>query len=154
MSYETPPNNLEGERTINQLSIKYMKRNIITVAAIGAILLGGFVLAQAEQGQRQRGGGRWHGHGGHGFGMEHMIRGLDLTPEQQTKVQPIIDQAKPQIVAIHQEAKQKTKTVIDGAVAKIRPILTPAQQKKFDDLQAARQEMQNARQKLHDAMRE
>lgn len=113
-------------------------------------MLSGFVLAQAEQGHR-RGGGRWHGHG---MAMDHLTRGLDLTAEQQAKVQPVIDQAKPQIMAIHQEAMQKTKTVIDGAMAKIRPMLTPAQQKKFDDLQAAKEDMRKARAKLRDVMKE
>lgn len=126
-----------------------MKRNLLTVAAISAIVLGGFVLAQAEQGQR--GGGRWHGHG---FAMEHLTQGLNLTADQQAKVQPIIEQAKPQIIAIHKEAMQKTKAVVDGAVAQIRPLLTPEQQKKFDELQKARQDMHNARQKLHESMRE
>src|SRR2546423_1220085 len=151
MTYVTTPKFSGTEQTINY-QIKHMKRNLLTVASIGAIVLSGFVLAQAEQGERgQREGGRWHGHG---LAMEHLTRGLDLTPDQQAKVQPIIEQAKPQIMAIHQEAMQKTKTVMEGAVAKIRPLLTPAQQKKLDELQAARQNMQNARQKLHDAMRE
>jgi len=124
-----------------------MKRNLLTVVAAGAIALGGFVMVQAQPGPG--GGGRWHGHG---FGLQGMTEKLNLTSDQQTKVQPIIDGAKPQIAAIHQEAMQKMKTVMDSAVSQIRPLLTPDQQKKLDDIQKAHQDMMNAHKELHDAM--
>ncbi len=126
-----------------------MKRNLVTLAAVGAIALGGFAMVQAQPGHG--GGGRWHGHG---FGLEHLTKGLNLTSDQQTKVQPIIDQAKPQIAAIHQEAMQKMKAVMDNALSQIRPLLTAAQQKKLDDVQKAHQDMMNAHKELHDAMQE
>jgi Spy/CpxP family protein refolding chaperone len=123
-----------------------MKRNLLTLAAICGIALGGLVLAQAGPGNQ------WHGHGA--GGLEHMTKTLNLTPDQQAKVQPIIDQAKPQIIAIHQDAMQKTHAIMDDTMSKIRPLLTPEQQKKLDDLKAARQEMRDAHQKLHSAMQE
>ncbi|PYJ71132.1 MAG: hypothetical protein DME75_07955 [Verrucomicrobia bacterium] len=126
-----------------------MKRNLLTVVAAGAIALGGFVMVQAQPGPG--GGGRWHGHG---FGLQGMTEKLNLTSDQQTKVQPIIDGAKPQIAAIHQEAMQKMKAVMDSTVSQIRPLLTPDQQKKLDDIQKAHQDMMNAHKELHDAMQE
>ncbi len=126
-----------------------MKRNLLTVVAAGAIALGGFVMVQAQPGPG--GGGRWHGHG---FGLQGMTEKLNLTSDQQTKVQPIIDGAKPQIAAIHQEAMQKMKAVMDSTVLQIRPLLTPDQQKKLDDIQKAHQDMMNAHKELHDAMQE
>ena len=93
-------------------------------------------------------------HGAGAFGLEHMTKTLNLTADQQAKVQPILDQAKPQIRAIHHDAMQKAGAVMDDAMSKIRPLLTPEQQKKFDDLKAAHQEMRDARQKLHSAMQE
>src|ERR1700682_279460 len=77
-----------------------------------------------------------HVPGGCGFGMhanplEHLTKTLNLTADQQAKVGPIIDQAKPQIVAIHQDAMQKVKTVIESSVAQIRPLLTDTQQQKL-----------------------
>ena len=117
--------------------------------AAGAIALGGFVMVQAQPGPG--GGGRWHGHG---FGLQGMTEKLNLTSDQQTKVQPIIDGAKPQIAAIHQEAMQKMKAVMDSTVSQIRPLLTPDQQKKLDDIQKAHQDMMNANKELHDAMQE
>ncbi len=112
-----------------------MKRNVLTLVAAGAIALGGFVVVQAQP--DPGGGGRWHGHS-----------------DQQTKVQPIIDGAKPQIAAIHQEAMQKMKTVMDSTISQIRPLLTPDQQKKLDDIQKAHQDMMNAHKELHDATQE
>jgi Spy/CpxP family protein refolding chaperone len=128
-----------------------MKRNLLTLAAIGAIALGGVILAQADPGKGA--GGPCREHGG-GLSLEHMTKTLNLTADQQAKVQPILDQAKPQIRAIHQDAMQKAHAVMDDAMSKIRPLLTPEQQKKFDDLKAARQEMRDAHQKLHAAMQE
>ena len=107
-----------------------MKRNLLTLMAAGAIALGGFVMVQAQPGPG--GGGRGHGKR---FMLERLTKDLNLTSEQQTKVQPIIDQAKPQIAAIHQEAMQKTKAVMDSTMSQIRPLLTPDQQKKLDDIQ-------------------
>ncbi len=130
-----------------------MKRNLLTFAAVGAIALGGFAVAQAENGAWGGQGGRWHGHG-QGFALAHLTKSLNLTPDQQAKVQPMIDQARPQIIAIHKDAMEKTHTIIDKTMSQIRPTLTPDQQKKFDDLQKARQDMRNAMQRLHEAMKE
>ena len=124
-----------------------MKRNVITLVAAGAIALGGFVVVQAQPGPGGSGG--WHGHG---FGLQGITEKLNLTSDQQTKVQPIIDGAKPQIAAIHQEAMQKMKTVMDSTISQIRPLLTSDQQKKLDDIQKAHQDMMNAHKELHDAM--
>jgi len=124
-----------------------MKRNVLAVVTAGAIALGGFVIVQAQPGP---GGG---GHG-HAFGLQHLTDKLNLTSDQQTKVQPILDAAKPQIRAIHQEAMQKAKTVMDSTLSQIRPLLNPDQQKKLDAIQKAHQDMMNAHKELNDAMQE
>jgi len=124
-----------------------MKRNILTFVAAGAIALGGFALVQAQPGA----GGGWHGHA---FGLRGLTKQLELTSDQQTKVQPILDAAKPQLTAIHQEAMQKAKGVIDSSLSQIRPLLTADQQKKLDAIQKAHQDMMNAHKELHDAMQE
>ncbi len=131
-----------------------MKRNLLTFAAAGAITLGGFALVNGQEGTDGPGGhGRWAGHG-HGFALSHLTKSLNLTPDQQTKVQPLIDQARPQIIAIHKDAMQKTQAIVDKTMSQIRPMLTPDQQKKFDDLQKASQDMRNAMQEMHSAMAE
>src|SRR6266704_4142170 len=126
-----------------------MKRNLLTVMAAGAIALGGFVMVQAQPGPD--GGGRLHGKR---FMLERITKELNLTSDQQTKVQPIIDQAKPQIAAIHQEAMQKMKAVMDSTLSQIRPLLNADQQKQVDAIQKAHQDMMNAKKELHDAMQQ
>jgi Spy/CpxP family protein refolding chaperone len=111
-----------------------MKRNFTFAAAV-LVLLVSFAVVQA---QNPRGGGR-------GRGVEQLTEGLNLTPEQQAKVQPIIDQARPQIAQIHREAMQKIKALMTSTASQIRPMLTPEQQKKLDDNQNARRGRMNAR---------
>jgi periplasmic protein CpxP/Spy len=123
-----------------------MKRNLLTLAAVGAIALGGFAIAQAQGGP-----GRWHGQG---LSLQHLTKTLNLTSDQQAKVQPILDQAKPQIIAIHKDAMQKTHAVMASTMSQIRPLLTPEQQTKFDAVQKARQDMRAAQQELHNALKE
>ena len=127
-----------------------MKRNLLTLAAVGAIALSGFALVQAQD----KGGFGGHGWRGHGNSLNHLTKTLNLTPDQQAKVQPILDQAKPQLKTIHQEARQKAKAVMDSTMSQIRPLLNADQQKKLDDLKAAHQQMRDAMQKMHDAQNE
>jgi hypothetical protein len=125
-----------------------MKRNLLTLIAIGAIAAGGFAWAQGGPGG-PHGAGGWHGHAG--GTLDHVSETLNLTPDQKTKVQPILDQAKPQLQAIHQDAMQKAKAVMDATMAQIRPLLTPEQQAKADEMQKAHQDMHNAEKEMHDA---
>jgi Spy/CpxP family protein refolding chaperone len=83
--------------------------------------------------------------------LEHLSESLNLTPDQKTKVQPIIDQAKPQIAAIHQEAMEKMKAIMESAGAQIRPLLTPEQQQKLDAMKKAHEDMHKAMQEMHAA---
>ena len=129
-----------------------MKRNLLILAAVGAIALSGFAIVQAAD-KGGPGGHDWHGRG-HGNMLKHMTESLNLTPDQQAKVQPILDQAKPQLKAIHQEAMQKTKALMDSTMTQIRPLLNAQQQEKLDDLKAAHEQMRDAMKKMHDAKSE
>src|ERR1051325_1249855 len=126
-----------------------MKRNILAVAAAGAIALGGFVVVQAQPGPG--GAGHWRSHA---FGLNAITEKLNLTPDQQPKVQPILDQAKPQIAAIHQEARQKMHTVMNNTMSQIRPMLNADKQKKLDAIEKAHQDMMNAKKQLHEALQD
>jgi len=119
-----------------------MNKTLITLLAVGAVATTGFAVAHG-------GRGGWNRNP-----LDHMTQSLNLTPDQQAKVQPIIDQAKPQLIAIHRDAMQKAKAVIDNAMSQIRPILTPDQQKKADDIKKAHENMRNAMKQLHDANNE
>jgi len=125
-----------------------MKRKPIALTIAGVLALGSGAALQAKNHGHE--GGKRHGKMGK-FALEHVTKELDLTPQQQAQVAPIIDQAKPQIRAIHQEAMQKTHTVMQASVAQIRPLLTPEQQQKLDRLQQAHEKMREAMRELHDA---
>ena len=113
-----------------------MKLTLLTLTTIGAFLLGSTAFAHEPEtgGQDQRGGRGGFRHSS----LERTTEQLNLTPEQKAKVQPIIDQATPQLEDIRRDAMQKMKAVTDTAMAQIRPLLTPEQQKKLDDAQNER----------------
>jgi Spy/CpxP family protein refolding chaperone len=128
-----------------------MKRNLLLLTAVVVLVLGGFAIAFAEIDAGPAGYPGWHGHT---FGLEHIAKALNLTPEQRAKVQPIVDQTRSQIIAIHREAMQKTHAVIDQAMSQVRPLLIPEQQKKLDGLKKAHEDMRKAREALRAAMGE
>ena len=123
-----------------------MTRKLITLIAACGLALGGLTYLKAGE----------HGPGpNHKEHMEnpfnHLSETLNLTAEQKTKVQPIIDQMKPQVAAIHQEAMEKMHAVMESTGAQIRPLLTPQQQEKFDAMKKAHEDMRKAMQEMHDA---
>jgi len=83
--------------------------------------------------------------------LEHLSKDLSLTDEQKTKVQPIIDQVKPQMKAIHEEAMQKMHALMESTGAQIRPLLTPEQQVKFDAMKKAHEDMKKAHEEMEAA---
>src|SRR5215204_6842797 len=86
-----------------------MKAKLIAVTIAGALTLGTLAAYAHDPGH----GPRMFRHCGFGGGnaVEHLTKELDLTPEQQAQLAPIVEQAKPQIKAIHEEAMQKTRAV-------------------------------------------
>jgi Spy/CpxP family protein refolding chaperone len=118
-----------------------MKQTPIVIAAVA---LGAIGFAQAQPPGGPHGG--WHANP-----LEEMSSTLNLTDAQKAKVQPILDQAKPQLHTIHQEAMTKAKAVIDASLTQIRPLLTAEQQTKLDALIKAHEDLHNAMKELHDA---
>src|SRR5688572_23871341 len=127
-----------------------MTRKLITLLAASAFSLGGFTDLQAGE---PDGHGPKHVKKIHKMGnlLEDWSKDLNLTDEQKVKVQPIIDQAKPQIEAIHQEAMEKMRVILENSGAQIRPLLTAPQQEKFDALKKAHEDMRKAMRELHEA---
>ena len=130
-----------------------MKLRLITLSAACVALLatGSIGLAQDPAANNNNRPNRWQHKRGNP--VEHFTKALDLTPDQQAKIQPIFDQAKPQIKAARQEAKQKVQAIRENTMTQVRSILTPAQQQKFDAMKQARQDMRKARQEMRDAMK-
>src|SRR5919108_6432307 len=115
-----------------------MKQTLIVIAALA---LGTFSFAQAQPPSGPHAG--WHLNP-----LEEMSSTLNLTDAQKAKVQPIVDQAKPQLRGIHEEAMTKAKAVIDASIAQIRPLLTAEQQTKLDAIIKAHQDLHNAMKEL------
>jgi len=115
--------------------------------SIGLLLVAGFavsVIAGFNVGQANgiAAGRHWRDHE---FTLEKATVALNLTPGQRAKAEPFISDARPRIVSIEAESRRKRHEVVDNALTGIRPLLTPDQQKKLDDLQKARQDLHAAR---------
>jgi Spy/CpxP family protein refolding chaperone len=123
-----------------------MKPKLIALTLGAALALGTLVVN--AQGPGGPGG---HGHRMMGNPLEHLTKDLNLTPDQQAKVGPIVDQAKPQIRAIHEEAMKRMREVMENTTAQIRPLLTPEQQQKLDAIKQAHEDMHKAMREMHDA---
>jgi Spy/CpxP family protein refolding chaperone len=119
-----------------------MKKSLMLIAALG---FAGFSFAQPPAGGPHGGGFSHHNP------LEEISESLNLTADQKAKVEPIIDQARPQLKAIHEEAMTKAKSVVDASIAQIRPLLTPEQQTKLDAQTKAHEDMMNAMKEMHDA---
>ena len=102
-----------------------MKRKLIALSIAGALALGTGAALQAHpegdgKGHRMHKKMMMHG----GFGLKHITKELELTPQQEAQVKPVVDAATPQIRAIHQEAMQKSRAIIEASIAQIRPVLS------------------------------
>jgi Spy/CpxP family protein refolding chaperone len=130
-----------------------MKSRLITLSAACVALFAtvSIGLAQDPAAKNNDRPNRWQHK--RGERLERLTRALDLTPEQQAKIKPIFEAAKPQVMAIHQEAQQKRQAIRENVMAQIRPILTPAQQQKFDAMKKAREDMRKAREEMRDALK-
>ena len=128
-----------------------MKLRLITLTAACAAMLATISIGHAEDHGGKEADGKRHRHHKRGNALEHMTKNLDLTPEQQAQIRPILEQAKPQMEAARQESKEKMRAVRDNVRAQIRPILTQPQQQKWDAIQKAREDVRKARQALRAA---
>ncbi|MFN2623826.1 MAG: Spy/CpxP family protein refolding chaperone [Chthoniobacterales bacterium] len=131
-----------------------MTRKLISLTTAAALSLAGLVYLQAKEPGEH---GSHPGPGPHHMMMEnpleHLSKDLNLTDDQKAKVQPIIDQAKPQLAAIHKEAMEKMHAVMENAGNQIRPLLTPEQQQKLDAMKKAHEDMKKAMDEMHDAQK-
>ncbi|HEY5770391.1 MAG TPA: hypothetical protein VIS71_11145 [Terrimicrobium sp.] len=87
-----------------------------------------------------RPGCHWARHRDHAREGQMLDRLLNLTDEQKEKVKEIMEASRPRIRAIREEQRAKIQAVRDEARKQIRPLLTPDQQKVFDDAQKLRED--------------
>lgn len=81
----------------------------------------------------------------HGKRMQKLTKELNLTPDQQTKIKPIFQQARAQAKTIRQDTtlnqdqkKAKFKELHENTMAQLNGILTPEQQAQLKQLQEQR----------------
>src|ERR1700682_565732 len=132
-----------------------MTRKIITITTAAALSLAGLIYLEAKE-LDDHGPKHEHGPGPHhemANPFDHLSKELNLTDDQKAKVQPIIDQTKPQLAAIHKEAMEKMHALMESTGAQIRPLLTPPQQQKFDAMKKAHEDMRKAMDEMHDAQK-
>ena len=75
--------------------------------------------------------------------LQHMSKALQLTPDQQEKIKPILMEEAPKIQALKADTSMppaqkmmQMKQIRDATNAKINPILTPEQQQRLQQMQA------------------
>jgi Spy/CpxP family protein refolding chaperone len=67
---------------------------------------------------------------------QHLRRQLDLTSEQASKINPIIDATTAKLEAIRVETAGRVHAVMEESKRQVAPQLTPEQQKKLEQLEA------------------
>jgi Spy/CpxP family protein refolding chaperone len=72
---------------------------------------------------------------------EHLRRSLDLTPEQEAKVAPIVETTSAKLEAIRLETAERVRVVMEESKKDVAPLLTPEQQKKLDKLESQHRKM-------------
>ncbi len=76
--------------------------------------------------------------------LQKMDRRLHLTPEQEAKVAPLVQQAVSELRATRSEALTRSAMTISQLKSSLAPILTPDQQREFDHLLLERQQRRQA----------
>lgn len=85
--------------------------------------------------------------------LERLPTVLNITVMQMDDVRRITDRARPQLIAIRTDSRQKKQAIMDATMSEIAGLLTPEQQRKLDALQKARQDEHAAKQKVREALK-
>jgi len=105
--------------------VKILRNLVIPAAAAAALILPAGVLAQQATAPNQNppAAGQWQGHGGHRGGFMRMFRNLNLSAQQKSKIQQIVQQyhqAHPQGSQPNPQARKQMR-------GQIMNLLTPQQ---------------------------
>jgi hypothetical protein len=73
--------------------------------------------------------------------MAHLTERLNLTTDQQTKIQPILADAETKIQSVHHDEVERGSQIIKAADDQISALLTPAQQVELQKMESERQKM-------------
>jgi len=111
----------------------------IWLVVVGVFMLGGVTGAALDSAYRLRargGGGPPHVRGGGGprdeRRFEEMKRDLSLTDEQAGQVRAVLDETRGEYRALREKCRPQYDAARSAARARIRALLNPEQQQKFD----------------------
>jgi Spy/CpxP family protein refolding chaperone len=68
-------------------------------------------------------------------GLPHGFNELNLTPEQQERIQAIFRSSRPRTDSVLQASLPRLEAIRDSVRAEIRAVLTPEQQRQFDEME-------------------
>ena len=133
-----------------------IKQSLLILATAGLISMAPFATAQDNPSNNQPSApaqehGRWHGHEDPAQRTAELTKKLKLTSDQQTKVQDALQSEHSQMESLHQDSSlsqqdrhTKMMEIHKSTDGQIRGLLDADQQKKWDEMQAKReQRMQN-----------
>ena len=117
------------ERGKSLLKIWLVVVGVFVLGCVTGASLDSLYRMKAGNNERQeRGGGRRHKENI----FEDMKRDLNLTDQQATEVRAIIEQSREEYRALRNEQRPRHDAVRSAARARIRALLTPEQQQRFD----------------------
>jgi periplasmic protein CpxP/Spy len=132
-----------------------LKQSLLILAAAGLISIAPLASAQDTNSQQsppaQENGGRHHGPPDPAKRTAELTKQLNLTSDQQPKVLAALQSEHSQMESLHQDSslsqedrRSKMMEIRKGTDDQIRGLLDPTQQKKWDEMQAKREQwMQN-----------
>jgi Spy/CpxP family protein refolding chaperone len=132
-----------------------LKQSLLILAAAGLISIGApFVGAQDASSQQpppaQDNGGHHHGPPDPAKRTAELTKKLNLTSDQQNKVQDALQSEHSQMESVHQDSSlsqpdrhAKMMDIRKSTDDQIRGVLDPTQQKKWDEMQAKHEGMHN-----------
>lgn len=110
----------------------------IWLVVVGVFILGGVTGAALDSAYRLRGRGQ------RDDGFERMKRDLNLSEQQATQIKAILDQTRNDYRALRTEVRPRYDAIRQNARTRIRQLLTPEQQQRFD-ARAAERDARDAR---------
>jgi hypothetical protein len=128
------------------------KHSLLVLLAAGLITMGAnLALAQGNMSNDQSAQGQEGGHMHHGMDpakrTAELTKKLNLTSDQQSKVQSILQSEKSQMESLHQDSsmsqqdrRAKMMDIHKTSSDQIRALLDSNQQKKWDEMQSKREE--------------
>jgi len=128
------------------------KAMICALLSLTLVCCGTALYAQTQDGSSQSQGGMGQGMGQGGMQhmpmstderLAHMTQMLNLTTDQQAKIRPILDNESQQMQTLRSDSSMsrddkmtKMRSIRESSMTQITPILTPDQQKKWEQMQA------------------